>query len=253
MRSRENNFTLIELLIVIAIITILVAMLLPALNKAREKAKQAICRSNLKQDGLALFSYANDYNSYLPVTTDSACSQLDFVNALPENSSNAAVVGPGEVLWQYLGKNGRPLFCPSNPSRGYDIYKSYFNYAGHIRGAGTDTLWTGYAYCGRNQDPHLKKADGTLYPFLPYIRKQTSADVLMADFTRSFVANANAADAKYLVSGEYWDFANNSHITNSIYPVGGNVLYYDGHATWIPFSNMSRRVRAYYENYSYWW
>jgi prepilin-type N-terminal cleavage/methylation domain-containing protein len=70
--SRQRGFTLIELLVVIAIIAILAAILFPVFAQTREKARQATCLSNLKQIGMGVLMYAQDYEETMPVWCDYA-------------------------------------------------------------------------------------------------------------------------------------------------------------------------------------
>src|SRR5207249_3020322 len=66
----RRAFTLIELLVVIAIIAILAAILFPVFAQAREKARQTVCLSNMKQVGIGLQMYAQDYDETLPMAND---------------------------------------------------------------------------------------------------------------------------------------------------------------------------------------
>jgi prepilin-type processing-associated H-X9-DG protein/prepilin-type N-terminal cleavage/methylation domain-containing protein len=134
MNARKKNltgkFTLIELLVVIAIIAILASMLLPALSKARERAKQASCSANLKNSiGSAFHMYTNDYEDWFPVGSTalplgSWCYQLSPYLGINWSSTNtyptsgpAVFYCPAANLFELVAKN--PLY---NLSYGYNRY-----------------------------------------------------------------------------------------------------------------------------------
>jgi prepilin-type N-terminal cleavage/methylation domain-containing protein/prepilin-type processing-associated H-X9-DG protein len=108
MRRDRRGFTLIELLVVIAIIAILAAILFPVFAQAREKARQSSCLSNMKQIGIALMQYMQDYDELTPADT-----------RLPVPASGPAVPPTTQITWSialtqpYL-KNVGVLKCPSD-------------------------------------------------------------------------------------------------------------------------------------------
>ncbi|MFA5645320.1 MAG: DUF1559 domain-containing protein [Candidatus Ratteibacteria bacterium] len=109
----QRAFTLIELLVVIAIIAILAAMLLPALSKAREKARQAVCMNNLKQIYLGITMYADDYDGYAPRIQELSGRIKDASTQYLRAAAIWDWVGLGKLYVLNYIKNGRVFYCPS--------------------------------------------------------------------------------------------------------------------------------------------
>lgn len=122
---QDNGFTLIELLVVIAIISILAAILFPVFARARENARRASCLSNLKQIGLGVMMYVQDYDEIYP-------------RAVQKNEQPMTIAGiqdvsfSGERAWLWYAlvypyvKSTQIFHCPSGPAVG--TYPTYGNY-----------------------------------------------------------------------------------------------------------------------------
>lgn len=136
---QKKGFTLIELLVVIAIIALLSAILFPVFSKAREKARQTHCASNLKQIGLALSMYVQDYDETLPMAYSYTSGAVWF-GLLTKISKTAYGLG-------YI-KNIDIFKCPSHDGFQFDTTNLSYGYNRRGLGGGTATSAAGqYVRC----------------------------------------------------------------------------------------------------------
>lgn len=116
MLMKRRGFTLIELLVVIAIIAILAAILFPVFARAREKARQSSCSSNLKQLALGVMMYAQDYDEKL-------CPRYYRYDPTVAGGGNWC-----DTFVQPYVKNAQIVYCPSTNAKSYGYNMDYLDW-----------------------------------------------------------------------------------------------------------------------------
>ncbi len=256
--KRNNGFTLVELLVVIGIISVLIAMLLPALNKAREAAKTIQCASNLRQVGQALMMYSQGEHGYIP----KARRDLDTTN--PENYTRGPDGWPEMasrwyqrlVYGGYLSgteaginiagygpmKYSRAVFCPNlYPIAGsIGTYKTEDNYRfrygfvnyginGILAGGITTNNWI-------RDNQH----DGVLNRWIKMTQvRRPSQTILVAE---AAAVTAGVAESPSSAINQFTATATGgkAYIAFPWHGSGCNVLWVDGHVTTERASNPSQ-------------
>jgi len=246
-KSFTNNisgkaFTLIELMVVISVISLLICMTLPFLNRARAAAKQTVCQNRLRQWSIAFELYVNANNDYYPHTdgrdrtesdpitnADQADYYFSWIDVLPPFMEQ--IPWREYDYWDKPGKN--TIFqCPAAKLAPYDLYKykpqktGYFSFAMNSCLELDENCWPPYEYEGDNwQMPSFLKKT---------LIKSPSHLVLLFDQlldpTKAYGGDEYEASAgKYCGSYPKAFSARHAKKEKSL---GGNILYSDSHIEW---------------------
>jgi prepilin-type N-terminal cleavage/methylation domain-containing protein/prepilin-type processing-associated H-X9-DG protein len=198
--SRKRAFTLIELLVVIAIIAILAAILFPVFARARENARRASCQSNLKQIGLGILQYLQDYDEKFPLKDGNYPAVTD------------AGFGWAGSIQPYV-KSVQLFQCPSEtnppPVQGtspYDGFTDYF-YNNRFSNANSD---------GTFDDPIAASAITSV-----------AVTIMNGDGGKDNGACNLGNPATYSALGSATDVASKRHLE------GANYAFADGHVKWL--------------------
>ncbi len=185
--ASRSGFTLVELLVVIGIIALLVAMLLPALTKARQSAQTLACLSNLRQQGLGIMMYAQDNNDILP-----AGSWSNWTTSPSDTAAWYTLINP------YLGGEGNTINTTNvNSSPDHTLSKAFL-----CAGA---TIQAGYIHyssnpiaMGRKDEFVISDGNGSI-PHLKLPQLRPSARILMVFDGAQHTTNGNTQAVAFMV------------------------------------------------------
>ena len=211
----RRGFTLIELLVVIAIIAILAAILFPVFAKAREKARQASCESNMKQIALAVLMYAQDYDEKFPHWNYRHCTSVSGANGNWKDMVEPYI--KNMQVWKCPSSDLDPRPCERNPN-----------------GRGSGTVPAGYGgNCGRVNPGWAADNDASLRGIFAggwdWMKSTKLADVQDSSGTIMIFESVCAQSCGYA-----WDQSVNLLWAHN---EGMNVAFADGHVKWERQSN----------------
>jgi len=234
MRNRQTGFTLIELLVVIAIIAILAAILFPVFARARENARRASCSSNLRQIGLAVMQYVQDYDEKYPKLNNIIDNQIPDAPSVIWTRTGTSTYN---WLWMtqvypYV-KSAQVFRCPS-----FAATPDYDSYINMNYGANTMVIRTEAA--GSLSVAALQAVASTYMILdagtyqMSYTRVASPASFTYVPGTAAFANSGSSVDTRFNAPQD-WQKGRHFH--------GVNVIFADGHVKWLKSSDVARQAQ----------